>query len=64
MTITVSTLEGPTTIREKLSNKHQGDIPSDFITSPADVAAPRKANLQDFKVTEEETKAFKELCEK
>ena len=63
-TITVSTLEGPTTIREKLSNKHQGDIPSDFITSPADVAGPHKANLQDFKVAEEETKAFKELCEK
>ena len=39
-------------------------MPSDFITSPADVAGPRKANLQDFKVTEEETKAFKELCEK
>ena len=27
-------------------------MPSDFITSPTDVAAPRKANLQDFKVTE------------
>ena len=47
-----------------MSNKLQGDMPSDFITSPADVAGPRKANLQDFKVTEEETKAFKELCEK
>ena len=46
-----------------MSNKLQGDMPSDFITSPADVAGPRKANLQDFKVTEEETKAFKELCE-
>ena len=47
-----------------MSNKLQGDMPSDFITSPADVAGPRKANLQDFKVTEEETKALKELCEK
>ena len=47
-----------------MSNKLQGDMPSDFITSPADVASPRNANLQDFKVTEEETKAFKELCEK
>ena len=63
-TITVNTLEGPTTIKEKLLNKHQSDMPSDFITSPADVAGPCKANFQDFKVTEEETKAFKELCEK
>ena len=63
-TITVNALEGPTTIKEKLSTKCQNDIPSDFITSPADVAGPHKANLQDFKVTEEETKAFKELCEK
>ena len=39
-------------------------MPSDFITSPADVAGPCKANLQDFKVTEEETKAFRKLCEK
>ena len=39
-------------------------MPSDFVTSPADVAGSCKANLQDFKVTEEETKVFKELCEK
>ena len=63
-TITVNALESPTTIKEKMSNKLQGDMPSDFITSPADVAGPCKANLQDFKVTEEETRAFKELCEK
>ena len=63
-TITVNALEGPTTIKEKLSTKCQNDMPSDFIASPADVAGPCKANLQDFKVTEEETKAFKELCEK
>ena len=63
-TITVNTLEGLTTIKEKLSTKRQNNIPSDFITSPADVAGPRKANLQDCKVTEEETKAFKELREK
>ena len=63
-TITVNALEGLTTIKEKLSTKHQNDMPSDFITSPADVAVPRKANLQDFQVTEEETKAFQELCEK
>ena len=63
-TITVNALEEPTTIKEKLTTKHQNDMPSDFITSPADVAGPRKANLQDFQVTEGETKAFKELCEK
>ena len=63
-TITVNARESPTTIKEKMLNKTQGDMPSDFITSPADVAGPHKANLQDFKVTEEETKAFKELCEK
>ena len=45
-------------------NKPQCDIPSDFITSPADVVEPHKASLQDFKVTEEENKAFKELCKK
>ena len=39
-------------------------MPSDFITSPAVVAGPCKATLQDLKVTEEETKAFKDLCEK
>ena len=39
-------------------------MPPDFITSPADVAGPCKANLQDLKVREEETKAFKKLCEK
>ena len=64
VTITVNALESPTTIKEIMSNKLQGDMPSDFITSPADVGDPCKANLQDFKVTEEETKAFKELCAK
>ena len=53
-----------TTIKEKVSKKSQCDMPSDFITSPADVAGPHKANLQDLKVTEEETKAFKKLCDK
>ena len=45
-------------------NKSQNDIPSDFITSPADVAGPHKANLQNFKVTKEENEAFNMLCEK
>ena len=44
--------------------KDQNAIPSDFITSPADVAGPRKADLQDFEVTTEETEAFNKLCDK
>ena len=48
-TITVNVLESPTTIKEEMSNTFQGDMPSDFITSPADVAGPHKANLQDLK---------------
>ena len=61
-TIAVNAIDSPATIKEKVSKKC--DMPSDFITSPANVAGPCKANLQDFKVTEEETKAFKKLCEK
>ena len=63
-TIAVNAIDSPTTIKEKVSKKSQCDMPSDFITSPADVSGPCKANLQDFKVTEEETKAFKKLCKK
>ena len=39
-------------------------VPSDFIASPADVEGPRMAELQDYKVTEEELKSFEELCDK
>ena len=63
-TITVNAIDSPATIKEKMANKSQNDIPSDFITSPADVAGPHKANLQNFKVTKEENDAFKMLCEK
>ena len=63
-TIAINAIETPPTVKEKKLDKPQFDIPSDFITSPADVAAPCKASLQDLKVTEEETKAFKDLCEK
>ena len=63
-TIAVNAIDSATTIKEKVSKKSQCDMPSDFITSPVDVAGPRKANLQDFKVTEEETKAFKKFCKK
>ena len=61
-TIAVNAIDSPTTVKEKVSKKSQCDMPSDFITSPADVAGPHKANLQDFKVTEEKTKAFKKYA--
>ena len=63
-TVTVNAMDIPTTIKEKVMKKDQSAIPSDFITSPADVAGPRKANLQDLEVMAEETKAFNKLCEK
>ena len=63
-TIAINAIETPPTVKEKKLDKPQSDIPSDFITSSTDVAGPHKASLQDFKVTEEETKAFKDLCEK
>ena len=63
-TIAINAIETPPTVKERKLEKSQSDIPSDFITSPADVAGPCKASLQDFKVNEEETKAFKDLCEK
>ena len=63
-TITINDIENPPTVKEKKSENFQPGVPSDFITSPADVEGPCKATLQDLKVTEEETKAFKDLCEK
>ena len=60
----INAIETPPTVKEKKVENFQLGVPSDFITSPADVARPRKATLQDLKVTEEETKAFKDLCEK
>ena len=63
-TVTVNAMGIPTTIKEKVMKKDQSAIPSDFITSPADVAGPSKANLQDLEVMAEETKAFNKLCEK
>ena len=63
-TVTINAMDIPTTIKEKVIKKDQCDIPSDFITSPADVAEPHKANLQDLEVTAEETEAFNKLCEK
>ena len=63
-TITTNVIEIPPTVEEKKLETFQPVIPSDFITSPADVAGPHKDTLQDLKVTEEEMKAFKDLCEK
>ena len=62
--VTVNTMNIPTTIKEKIVTKNQDTVPSDFITSPADVAGSRKADLQDFEITAEETKAFNKLCDK
>ena len=63
-TVTVNAMDIPTTIKEKVMKKDQNAVPSDFITSPADVAEPRKADLLDFEVTAEETEAFNKLCDK
>ena len=63
-TVTVNAMDIPTTIKEKVMKKEQNAVPSDFITSPADVAGPHKADLQDFEVTAEETEAFNKLCDK
>ena len=51
-------------LKEKNLEEVTFTIPSDFITSPADVDGPRKAELQDYEITEEELKSFQELCDK
>ena len=63
-TITINAMETPPTVNGNKVENFQPGVPSDFITSPVDVAGPCKATLQDLKVTEEETKAFKDLHEK
>ena len=63
-TITINAIETPPTVKEKKIKNFQPGVPSDFITSPSDIAGPRKATLQDLKETEEETKALKDLCDK
>ena len=62
--VTVNAMDIPTTIKEKVMRKDQNTVPSDFITSPADVAGPCKADLQDFEITAEETQAFNKSCDK
>ena len=44
-TVTVNAMDIPNTIKEKVMQKDQNTVPSDFITSPADVAGPHKADL-------------------
>ena len=51
-------------LKEKNLEEVTFAIPSDFITSPADVDGPRKAELQDYEVSEKELQAFQELCDK
>ena len=47
-TVTVNAMDIPNVIKEKVMQKDQNTVPSDFIISPADVAGPHKADLQDF----------------
>ena len=63
-TVTVNAMNISNTIKEKVMQKDQNTVPLDFITSPADVAGPFKADLQDFEITAEETEAFNKLCDK
>ena len=44
--ITVNSMNTPTTIKEKIVTPTQNIVPSDFITSPADVAGTCKADLR------------------
>ena len=62
--VTINAMDIPTTIKEKVMTKDQNTVSSDFITSPADIAGPSKADLQDFEITAEETEAFNKLCDK
>ena len=62
--VTINAQSIPSTMKEKIITKNQDTIPSDFITSPADVEGPRKADLQDFEISGEEMKAFHNLCNK
>ena len=52
------------TVKEKNLEEVTFAIPSDFITSPTDVDGPRKAELQDYKVSEKDMQAFQKLCDR
>ena len=52
---------------KEVLNKQEGEIDSEnvekkFITSPADIEVHRKVELQDADITDEQRKAFKDLC--
>ena len=53
---------------KEVLNKQEGEASKEssekkFITSPADIAVHRKVELQDADITDEQQKAFKDLCE-
>ena len=62
--VTINAMDIPTTIKEKVMMKDQNSVPSNIISSPADIAGPHKADPQDFEITAEETEAFNKLCNK
>ena len=44
-TIAINAIETPPTVKQKKFEKSQSDLPSDFITSPADVTGQRLLKL-------------------
>ena len=54
--VTVNAMDIPTTIKEKIMPKDQNTVPSDFITSPAYVAGPRKAASRILKLQQKKQK--------
>ena len=70
--ITTETSTEPSSIileddNKEVLNKQEGKVGSEnvekrFITSPADIEVHRKAELQDADITDEQRKAFKDLC--
>ena len=52
---------------KEVLNKQEGEFEKEslekkFITSPADIEIHRKVELQDADITDEQQKAFKDLC--
>ena len=51
---------------KEVLNKQEGEVEKEslekFITSPADIEVCRKVELQDADITDEQQKAFKDLC--
>ena len=68
---TETSTESPSIILEddnkEVLNKQEGEVGSEtvekrLITSPADIEVHRKVELQDADITDEQRKAFKDLC--